>query len=50
MLAGMYLADKAMASLWHHSLFMESRSQTIYGFASRKDNDDYILNWESKGP
>jgi hypothetical protein len=50
MLAGMYLADKAMASVWHHSLLMESCSQTIYGFASRKDNDDYILNWESKGP
>ncbi len=48
-LAGLYLADKAMASVWHHSLLMESRSQTIYGFASKKDTEEYSLDWESKG-
>jgi hypothetical protein len=33
-LAGLYLADPTMASLWHHNILMSPRTQTIYGIAT----------------
>ena len=50
MLAGMYLADNTMGSVWHHSMLMESRSQTIYGLSSKTGDHEYHLDWQSKGP
>ena len=49
-LVGIYLTDKEMASVWHHNMLMESRSQTIYGLASKGHDGEYTLDWETKGP
>jgi hypothetical protein len=49
-LAGLYLADKPTASVWHHNMLMESRSQTIYGLATKGHDGEYSLDWETKGP
>jgi hypothetical protein len=46
----MYITDKQMASVWHHNMLMESRSQTIYGLASKSQDGEYSLDWETKGP
>jgi hypothetical protein len=46
----MYITDKQMASVWHHNMLMESRSQTIYGLASKNHDGEYSLDWETKGP
>jgi hypothetical protein len=39
-----------MASVWHHNMLMESRSQTIYGLSTNRHNGEYSLDWETKGP
>ncbi len=49
-LAGIYLADNGMASVWHHNMLMVSRSQTIYGLATKSHDGEYSLDWETKGP
>jgi len=37
----MYLADKSMASAWHHNFLMGARTQTIYGLASKNSDLEY---------
>jgi hypothetical protein len=49
-IAGLCITDKQMASVWHHNMLMESRSQTIYGLASKSHDGEYSLDWETKGP
>jgi hypothetical protein len=49
-LAGLYLADEAIATMWHHNILMGSRAQTIYGAASKVGENEYYLDWETKGP
>jgi hypothetical protein len=45
-LAGLYLADKAMAAVWHHNLLMGPRSQTLFGIANQNENGEYNFDWE----
>jgi hypothetical protein len=40
-LAGLYLVDGTIASLWHHNMLMGPRTQTIYGKATKIGENEY---------
>ncbi len=44
------MADETIASMWNHNILMGSRTQTIYGAASKFGDNEYYLDWETKGP
>jgi hypothetical protein len=48
MIAGLYLTQPEMATAWHHHSLSGARSQTRYGVASKDEEGEYYLDWESK--
>jgi hypothetical protein len=48
MIAGLYLTQPDMATAWHHHSLSGARSQTRYGVASKDEDGEYYLDWESK--
>ena len=43
-------ADIPVATAWRHFHLMRARTQTIYGIASKYEDENYNLDWLTKGP